>query len=344
MENFKAIIERRSPFSIKLLAPRYVVIHLERIKSLLSREDAVASRLDMRSYRQYVDELEHNWDDDIYMGCCVLREDDLAEKPIAVAIASAREYREDVRRPTELNWRKTEAYRDKGQQWSLDYLVRARQCRGVGCFVLVGLLESFCSQFDDWMLWHLLAGRFSNRNALSLYTDFVFLVRSLDDKNPIMSLQVHDIGQRACRKLVHTLTLRHMAAAAEQGGDGGDGGGGGDGGRDDGKYARRLRMRVRKGGVRRPAGRGVLADMENLTFRKIEDHLTIISGQLVLPAQTGGTEQAMIQHLWALSDRAALHPQSISFLIHLNVAKQCHTIACTCIYIYIYIYIYMLVV
>jgi hypothetical protein len=152
MENFKAIIERRSPFSIKLLARRYVAIHLERIKSLLSREDAVASRLDMRSYRQYVDELEHNWDDDIYMGCCVRREDDLAEKPIAVAIASAREYREDVRRLTELNWRKNEAYRDNGQQWSLDYLVRARQCRGVGCFVLVGLLECFCSQFDDWML------------------------------------------------------------------------------------------------------------------------------------------------------------------------------------------------
>ena len=221
--------------------------------------------------------------------------------------------------------------------------MRARQCRGVGCFVLVGLLECFCSRFDDWMLWLLLAGGFSNRNALSLYTDFVFLVTSLDDKNPIMSLQVHDIGQRACRKLVDTLTLRHMAAAAEQGGDGGVGdgavgdddgggdvggvGGGGDGGRDDGKYAQRLRRRVRRGGVRRPAGRGVLADMENLTFRKIEDHLTIISGQLVLPAQTGGTEQAMIQHLWALSDRAALHPQSISFLIHLNVAKQCHTIA-----------------
>jgi hypothetical protein len=51
MGNFKAIIERRSPFSIKLLAPRYVVIHLERIKSLLNREDAVASRLDMRSAR-----------------------------------------------------------------------------------------------------------------------------------------------------------------------------------------------------------------------------------------------------------------------------------------------------
>ncbi|CAB4001307.1 Hypothetical predicted protein [Paramuricea clavata] len=102
---------------------------------------------------------------------------------------------------------------------------------------------------------------------------------------------------------------------------------GGDGG-DDGEYTRRLRRRVRRVGVRRQAGQGVLGDMENLTFRKIEDHLTIISGQLVLPAQTGGTEQAMIQHLWALSDRAALHPQSISFLIHLNVAKQCHTIAC----------------
>jgi hypothetical protein len=49
---------------------------------------------------------------------------------------------------------------------------------------------------------------------------------------------------------------------------------------------------------------------------------------LVLPVQTGGTEQAMMQHLWTLSDRAALHPQSISLINHLNVAKQCHNIAC----------------
>ncbi|CAB4001308.1 Hypothetical predicted protein [Paramuricea clavata] len=105
--------------------------------------------------------------------------------------------------------------------------------------------------------------------------------------------------------------------------NGGDDDGGGGGG-DDGEYAQRLRRRVRRDGVRRQAGQGVLGDMENLTFRKIEDHLTIISGQLVLPAQTGGTEQAMIQHLWALSDRAALHLQSISFLIHLNVATLSH--------------------
>ena len=55
------------------------------------------------------------------------------------------------------------------------------------------------------------------------------------DKNPIMSLQVQDIGPRAHRKLVDTLTLRHEAAAAEQGADGGaDGGGGGEDGGGDG--------------------------------------------------------------------------------------------------------------
>ena len=86
-------------------------------------------------------------------------------------------------------------------------------------------MECFCSRFGDAVLWLLLAGGFSNRNALSLYTDVGFFVTSLDsDKHPIMSLQVHDIGHRARRKLVDTLTLRHGAAAAEQGG-----GGGGDG-------------------------------------------------------------------------------------------------------------------
>ena len=104
IQYFKAVIERRSQFSIKLLDHMYVAIHLERIKSLLNREDAVASRLDMGYYRQYVDELEHNWDDNIYMGCCVVRKEDQAEKPIAVGIASASTYRADVRRPMELNW------------------------------------------------------------------------------------------------------------------------------------------------------------------------------------------------------------------------------------------------
>ncbi|CAB4001310.1 partial [Paramuricea clavata] len=159
MENFKAVIERRSPFSIKLLGRRYVVIHLERIKSLLNREDAITSCLDMGTYRQYVDELEHNWDDNIYMGCCVVRKEDQAEKPIAVAIASASAYRTDVRRPTELNWRRTDANRQKQQQWCLDYLVRRRVFRGsgVGCFALVGLMECFCSRFGYAILWLLLA-------------------------------------------------------------------------------------------------------------------------------------------------------------------------------------------
>ena len=136
MENFKEVIERRSPFSIKLLTQRYVAMHLDRIKSLLNREDAVTSRLDMGSYRQYVSDLEYNWQDDLNMGCCMVRKEDQAEKPIAVAIASASAYRADVRRPTELNWRRTNAYREKEDQWCLGYLVRAREFRGRGLVAL----------------------------------------------------------------------------------------------------------------------------------------------------------------------------------------------------------------
>ena len=64
--------------------------------------------------------------------------------------------------------------------------MRHREFRGsgVGCFALVGLMECFCSRFADAVLWLLLAGGFSNRNTLSLYTDVGFLVTSLDsDKN-----------------------------------------------------------------------------------------------------------------------------------------------------------------
>ncbi|CAB3982596.1 Hypothetical predicted protein [Paramuricea clavata] len=186
------------------------------------------------------------------MGCCVVCKEDQAEKPIAMVIASASAYRADVRRSTELNWRRTNAYREKEDQWCLDYLVR---------------------------------------NTLSLYTTVGFLVTSLDsDKNPIMLLQVHDIGQRAHRKVVDTLISRHGAAAAEQGGGGngsGEGGGDGGGGGGDGHCARRLRRRVRRGGVQ-PARRGVLVNMENLTFRMIEDHLTPLNGQACL-ASAGRT-------------------------------------------------------
>jgi hypothetical protein len=66
--------------------------------------------------------------------------------------------------------------------------------------------------------------------------------------------------------------------------------------------------------------------MENLTFRTIEDHLTLLNGQLVLPLQAG-LENDMMRHLWSMSDRAVLNPSVQSFLIHLNVAKQYHHIA-----------------
>ena len=114
----------------KLLSRRYIVTHLDRMKALLNREDAVASRLEMASYRQYVDELEHNWQDDLHMGCCVVHKDDGAERPIAMAIASASVYRADVQRPTELNWRRTNACMEKEEQRCLESLVRVREFRG----------------------------------------------------------------------------------------------------------------------------------------------------------------------------------------------------------------------
>jgi hypothetical protein len=341
MENFKEVIERRSPFSIKLLTQRYVATHLDQIKSLLNREDAVASHLDMGSHRQYVSDLKYNWQDDLNMGCCVVRKEDQAEKPIAVAIASASAYRADVRRLTELNWRRTNAYREKEDQWCLDYLVRAREFRGrgVGCFALVGLMECFCSRFGDAVLWLSLAGGFSNRNTLSLYTDVGFFVMSLDsDKNPIMLLQVHDIGQRARRKLVDTLTLRHGAAAAEQGGGGGAGGGGGGGGDGGGGDGGRPPYNLRRGrrqigrrgdGRRRRGHRDDLAQVvePRLRFRTMEQQLTLSNVQLVLPPRAEGLEQDLVRHLWSMSEMAALNPGSQALLIHLNLAKQCHHIA-----------------
>ncbi|CAB3997998.1 Hypothetical predicted protein [Paramuricea clavata] len=189
MENFRTIIERCSPFSIKLLSRRYVVTHLDRMKALLNREDAVASCLDMASYRQYVDELEHNWQNNLHMGCCVVRKDDRAERPIAMAIASANVYRADVPRPTELNWQRTNAYMDKEEQWCLEYLVRAREYCGSGWFII-------------------------DMDKDKVLTSLLNNIR-----------QREDIGPRAHRKLVDTLTLRHGAAAAEQGAGGGADGG-----------------------------------------------------------------------------------------------------------------------
>ncbi|CAB4015282.1 Hypothetical predicted protein, partial [Paramuricea clavata] len=61
----------------------------------------------------------------------------------AVSFASKTDYRHDVRRPTELNWNKSNSYKELQDQWCLDYMQRSRDCRGsgVGCFVLAGVLR-----------------------------------------------------------------------------------------------------------------------------------------------------------------------------------------------------------
>lgn len=385
MQNFKAVIEERSPFTAQLVDLHYMRTHQERIKELLERREAAASRIDLQEYTEFINDIIEDWDDSTHMACSVSRKNDNLSTPISIAIATKRIYRDDVRRPTELNWARTNEYRRLEEQWCVEYLVRAARYRGsgVGCIAIGGLLEGFRGCFDEGMLWLLLAGGFVNRNALSLYTDVGFLVTSLDsDKTPIMSLQVQDIGQRARRKVVDTLTLRYGRADAgrqeaghdDQGGAVGDGGGdgdgsvdgdgagdgggdgagdaggdgvaaervddagdggdlgavGGDGDNDD--YRRRLRRRRRRRQLivarrRRPNIQRPRRAVDNLRFRTIEQHLQLVSGQLVLPPQAEGHEEDLLRHLWSMSDRAALNPQSQSFLIHLNVAKQCHLIA-----------------
>ncbi|CAB4000953.1 Hypothetical predicted protein [Paramuricea clavata] len=91
------------------------------MKVLLNGEDTVAIRLDTASYKHYLDEIEHNWHDDLHMGCCVVQKDDGTQGPTAMAITSSSVYRGDVERLTELNWCRTKNHREMEQQWCLDY-------------------------------------------------------------------------------------------------------------------------------------------------------------------------------------------------------------------------------
>lgn len=358
--DFRAIIEERSAYSIRLLNKAYILAHLQAIKSILHREDARASRLDMQAYSNYVDELSRDWLDEMNMGCCVVRKDDAEEVPVAIAIATKLEYRDGVRRPTELNWRRTQTYLGMEDQWCLDYVVRSRAHggSGVGCFALAGLLEFFCIRFVHGMLWLVLAGGFENRSALAMYTSFGFIVTSLDaDKTPIMSLQVEDVLQRVRRKLGEMLTLRHAGAGVAAGGGDDDNGGGGqvevEGGgahlADDGNSGdeddqddengdaeiprgvrhmpRRQRRRRREVDNQRRDNEARRRILDRLQFRTMSHHLRLTNSQLVLPPQPDGLEEDLVRHMCSMADMASINTNSQSFLIHLNVARQCHHIA-----------------
>ena len=211
---------------------------------------------------------------------------------------------------------------------------------------MAGLLEAFEARFgDDGMLWLLLAGGFPNISALPLYTSFGFLVTSLDsDKTPNLQRQVldADIRVRLIQVLGNTLTLRHYAAAADAGvAAAPDAAALADAGNMQAhiynlrRRARRRRVR-RRGGVgprplqRRAAARWPPGAKRALRFCTIKEQFTLLTGPLVLRPQTvGALEQEMMEYLWSMSERASLDPSSQSFLIHLNVAKQCHLIAST---------------
>ena len=157
-----------------------------------------------------------------------------------------------------------------------------------------------------------------------------------------MSLQVldADIRVRLIRVLGNTLTLRHGAAAAGVAAAAAAAALADAGNMQAHIYnlrrrARRRRVR-RRGGVgprplqRRAAARRPPGAERALPFCTIKEQFTLLTSPLVLRPQTvGALEQEMMEYLWSMSERASLDPSSQSFLIHLNVAKQCHLIAST---------------
>ena len=82
--NYRAILEQRSAYSLRPLRREYVQRHSNAIESLLHREDARASRLDMRAYTDFIEELSTHWLDDTAIGCCVVRKQDAEEVPVAI--------------------------------------------------------------------------------------------------------------------------------------------------------------------------------------------------------------------------------------------------------------------
>jgi hypothetical protein len=59
--------------------------------------EARSSRLDVRSWTEFIDELAGYWQPDNNMAYCIVEKDDVNEKPLAIAIiANKRDYRHQV--------------------------------------------------------------------------------------------------------------------------------------------------------------------------------------------------------------------------------------------------------
>jgi hypothetical protein len=96
------------------------------IKELLNHAEARSSRLDVRSWTEFIHELAGSWQPDDNMACCVVEKDDLDEKPLAITIANKRDYRHQVGRVKELDGARSHQCLDLGEQWCVEYVVRSR--------------------------------------------------------------------------------------------------------------------------------------------------------------------------------------------------------------------------
>ena len=139
----------------------YLEQHLPELEGLLSPDDARASRLDPVAFVEFLRELnQRGWRDDLHCAFILYRSDDPRQIPVALAIATKKQYRDGIRRPLELDWDSTNRYRAIDDQWCLEYLVRSSDHRGTGagCFVLARLLHHLAHQLQQAMIWLIVAG------------------------------------------------------------------------------------------------------------------------------------------------------------------------------------------
>ena len=107
-----------------MITGHYLQQHLP--EGLLSPDDARASRLDSIAFVELLRELnQRDWRDDLHCACILYRSEDPRQIPVALAIATKKQYRDSIRRPVELDWDSTNQYRTLDDQWCLEYLVRS---------------------------------------------------------------------------------------------------------------------------------------------------------------------------------------------------------------------------
>ena len=189
-------IQNSTPSGVKMINGNYLEQHLPELEGLLSPDDARASRLDPIAFVEFLRELnQRGWWDDLHCAFILYRSDDPRQTPVALAMATKKQYRDGIRRPVELDWDSTNRYRAIDNHWCLEY----HRGTGAGCFVLARLLHHLAHQLQQAMIWLIVAGGFKNRRALTLYSQAGFTVTSLDfEKTPVMSTFIgQDLGRRA---------------------------------------------------------------------------------------------------------------------------------------------------